>query len=76
VAGSAGVLRGSLRRILIPLVEAVSAPHGPDRYLEMIDPTWSLREARAKIIEVRRYPGTQVMLRLRPNGNWRSSAGR
>jgi ferredoxin-NADP reductase len=60
-----------LRRIVDPLLEAVSTPHGPDRYLEMVDPMWSLRKVRAKIVEVRHCAGGSAMLLLRPNGNWR-----
>lgn len=62
--------RVSLRRIAIPLLAAVTAPHGPDRYLEMINPTWSLREVRAEIVEVHCPALGSVTLLLRPNRNW------
>ena len=53
------------------LLEALAAPHGVDRYLELIRPSWSLREARAEVIEVRRQTADSVTLTLRPNENWK-----
>jgi stearoyl-CoA 9-desaturase NADPH oxidoreductase len=59
------------RRVLgSSLVEALAAPHGVDRYLELIRPSWSLHEARAELIEVRRQTADSVTLTLRPNENW------
>ena len=52
------------------LLEALAAPHGVDRYLEQIRPSWSLSEARAKVIDVRRQTADSVTLTLRPNENW------
>jgi ferredoxin-NADP reductase len=52
------------------LLEALAAPHGVDRYLELIRPSWSLREARAEVIEVRRQTADSVTLTLSPNENW------
>jgi ferredoxin-NADP reductase len=46
-------------------------PHGVDRYLELVDPTWSTTEVRARVEAVRRQTPSSVTLRLRPNGNWR-----
>jgi stearoyl-CoA 9-desaturase NADPH oxidoreductase len=58
------------------LLEALAAPHGVDRYLELIRPAWSLREARAEVSEVRRQTADSVTLTLRPNENWEGfSAG-
>jgi ferredoxin-NADP reductase len=52
------------------LVDRLMAPHGVDRYLELVDPTWTVREVRAEVVDVRRQtPGT-VMLTLRPNDAW------
>jgi ferredoxin-NADP reductase len=53
------------------LLEALAAPHGVDRYLELIRPSWSLRETRAEVIEVRRQTADSVTLTLRPNENWK-----
>ena len=52
------------------LLEALAAPHGVDRYLELIRPSWSLREARGVVTDVRRQTGDSVTLTLRPNENW------
>lgn len=54
-----------------PLVTALTAPHGVDRYLELLDPAWSVREVRATIEEVDRSAPNSVRLVLRPNGNFR-----
>jgi ferredoxin-NADP reductase len=52
------------------LVDRLTAPHGVDRYLELVDPRWTVREARAEVVSVRRQtPGT-VTLTLRPNAAW------
>lgn len=70
-ASATALGRASLHRVAVSLLTAVTAPHGPDRYLEMLDPMWSVRAVRAKIIEVRRPAAGSVTLVLRPNGNWR-----
>jgi len=58
------------------LVEALAAPHGVDRYLELIRPAWSLHETRAEVVTVRRETPGSVTLTLRPNENWHGfSAG-
>lgn len=59
-----------LRRVATPLLEALTAPHGPDRYLELVSPLWSLWEVRAEIVDIRRCAVGRVTLWLRPNGNW------
>jgi ferredoxin-NADP reductase len=59
------------RRVLgSALLEALAAPHGVDRYLELIRPSWSLHEARAEVVQVRRQTADSVTLTLRPNENW------
>src|SRR6266550_9361776 len=60
------------RRLLASgLLETLAAPHGVDRYLELIRPSWSLREIRAEILDVRRQTADSVTLSLRPNENWK-----
>jgi ferredoxin-NADP reductase len=60
------------RRVLgSGLLEALAAPHGVDRYLEQIRPSWSLHDARAEVLEVRRQTDDSVTLTLRPNENWK-----
>ena len=53
------------------LLEALTAPHGVERYLELVLPGFSLHELRAEIVEVRRRTPGSVTLRLRPNELWR-----
>lgn len=60
-----------LRRVLgSSLVEALTAPHGVDRYLELVNPRWSVREVRGKVIAVRHQTPDTVTLTVQPNGNW------
>jgi ferredoxin-NADP reductase len=59
------------RALASDLVDRLTAPHGVDRYLEHLDPRWSVREVRAEMVGVRRQtPGT-VTLTLAPNATWR-----
>jgi ferredoxin-NADP reductase len=56
------------RRVLrSPLVDLLTGPHGVDRYTELVEPTWTAGEARAKVIAVRRQTPRSVTLTLEPN---------
>jgi stearoyl-CoA 9-desaturase NADPH oxidoreductase len=58
------------RRVLgSSLVDVLTAPHGVDRYLELVRPAWSLQDARAEVVEARHH-ASSVTLSLRPNENW------
>ena len=50
-----------------PLVDLLTGPHGVDRYTELVSPTWTLGEARAKVVAVRRQTPRSVTLTLEPN---------
>jgi ferredoxin-NADP reductase len=50
-----------------PLLELLTGPHGVDRYTELVDPTWTQGDARAKVIAVRRQTPRSVTLTLEPN---------
>ncbi|MDV3132338.1 MULTISPECIES: ferredoxin reductase [Mycobacterium] len=50
-----------------PLLELLTGPHGVDRYTELVDPTWTRSDARAKVISVRRQTPRSVTLTLEPN---------
>jgi ferredoxin-NADP reductase len=50
-----------------PLVDLLTGPHGVDRYTELVEPTWTLGEARAKVVDVRRTTPRSVTLTLAPN---------
>jgi ferredoxin-NADP reductase len=50
-----------------PLVDLLTGPHGVDRYTELVTPTWTLGEPRAKVVAVRRQTPRSVTLTLEPN---------
>jgi ferredoxin-NADP reductase len=57
-------------------VAALAAPHGVDRYLEMVNPMWAATEVRARVVDVvRENPdsdGPEVAtLTLQPTSTWR-----
>lgn len=59
------------RRLLgSALADALTTPHGVDRYVELVRPAFSLREVRAEVVAVRRPTARSVTLALRPNANW------
>lgn len=55
---------------LVRAVDAAAAPHGIDRYVEQVIPTWSSTEVRGRIVAVDRSAPDSVVLTIRPNGNW------
>ena len=63
--------RHLVRRALASnLVDKLTAPHGIDRYLELVDPRWVVRETRAEVVAVERQTVGTVTLTLRPNDTW------
>jgi len=59
------------RRVLgSKLADALTTPHGVDRYVELVRPAFSLRDVRAEVVAVRRATARSVTLALRPNDNW------
>jgi stearoyl-CoA 9-desaturase NADPH oxidoreductase len=56
------------------LVDLLTGPHGVDRYTELVAPTWTLGEHRAKVIDVRRTTPRSVTLTLAPNDGFRSAS--
>jgi ferredoxin-NADP reductase len=57
-------------RRAVAAFDALATPHGVDRYLELVRPTWSSTEIRARVVGVSRATPDSVTLTLRPNGNW------
>jgi stearoyl-CoA 9-desaturase NADPH oxidoreductase len=55
------------------LLDLLTGPHGVDRYTELVAPTWTLGEARAKVIDVRRTTPRSVTLTLAPNATFKSN---
>lgn len=57
-----------------PLVAALTAPHGVDRYLELADPMWVVGEVRATVVAIHRETtaGEPVAtVTLKPSRAWR-----
>lgn len=61
--------RRSVRR-LVSAVDAFAAPHGVDRYVEQLLPTWSSTEVRGRVADVDRSAEGSVVLTIDANGNW------
>ena len=72
---SARNLAQTLRKRVLgsDLLELLTGPHGVDRYTELVAPTWTLGEARAKVIDVRRTTPRCVTLTLAPNETFTST---
>lgn len=54
------------------LLDLLTGPHGVDRYTELVAPTWTLGQARAKVIDVRRTTARSITLTLAPNESFTS----
>lgn len=65
------MLTGLRRALSSPLMQALAAPHGVDRYLEALNPAWSLNEVRARITAVRHETVDSITITLHPNHNWK-----
>jgi stearoyl-CoA 9-desaturase NADPH oxidoreductase len=63
--------QGRLVRALLAVADRALAPHGLDRYLELVVPAWSSQEIRATVVEVTHPTPSSVTLFLRPNHHWR-----
>lgn len=65
-----------VRRVLSsPLLDALAVPHGVSRYLELVDPLWSLDEHRALVTDVTRETDHTVTVTLRVADDYRHRAG-
>ncbi len=63
-------LRSPVERLLRSgptVLEALTAPHGVDGYLELLRPTWPPRDSRAQLTAVRRLSPSTVTMTLRPS---------
>ena len=52
------------------LLDLLAGPAGIDGYLEQVKPTWSVRDCRAEVTDVRRLTPDSVTLTLRTNRAW------
>jgi stearoyl-CoA 9-desaturase NADPH oxidoreductase len=57
-------------RRAVQVFDVAATPYGVDRYVELVRPSWSSTEVRAKVMRVARSTPRSVTLTLRPNGNW------
>lgn len=68
---NSGRFQKGLDRVLQSRVaEVLTYPHGVDRYLEALNPLWSVKGVRAEVDDIRYLTGDSVTLTLRPNHNW------
>jgi len=49
------------------LLDLLTGPHGVDRFTELVDPTWTRGDARARIVGVRHSTSRSITLTLAPN---------
>lgn len=52
---------------------ALTAPHGVDRYLELVNPMWAAREVRARVVSIERETHTAnpvATITLQPTSTW------
>lgn len=54
------------RTVAGPVGEVLAFPHGVDRYLELVDPLWSVDQLRGKVVRVDRTTADSVTLTLKP----------
>ncbi len=60
-----------VRRVLSSsILEALTAPHGVDRYLELVDPRWSIHEVRGRVVRVQRLTPDSVTFAVEVNAAW------
>lgn len=63
------MLTGALRRA-VSILDAAATPHGLDRYLELVAPTWSTSEVRGRVTAVTHPTADTVTLTIEANRNW------
>ncbi len=51
-------------------IDLLVGPHGIDRYLELIRPELTVRDARGRVLSVRRQTNRSVTLTVAPNSAW------
>jgi ferredoxin-NADP reductase len=63
------MLTETLRRA-VRILDAAATPHGVDRYLELVAPTWSTTEVRGRVCQVTHQTSDTVTLSIEANRNW------
>src|SRR6266403_813625 len=59
-----------IQRRLLRLVSSLSSPLLPDDYLELVNPLWSTRELRGRIVRVERETADAVTVHIKPGWQW------
>jgi hypothetical protein len=59
-----------VRRQALKALEALSTPLLPDDYLEMVNPLWSTRELRGRVVEVRHETASAATILIKPGHRW------
>jgi ferredoxin-NADP reductase len=62
--------RAGTRLLRSGLVDLLLGPHGVDRYIELVSPAATVRDARAEVTALRRQTARSVTLSLAPNRAW------
>lgn len=60
----------SRHRRALRLLHSFTSPLLPDDYLEMVNPLWSTRELRGRVVRVQRQGDAAVTLRIKPGWQW------
>jgi ferredoxin-NADP reductase len=63
-------LRHRTLRRAAGLLDVAFGPHGIDRYTELLRPTWTVGDLRARVVAVAHPTRDTVALTLEPNGGW------
>jgi stearoyl-CoA 9-desaturase NADPH oxidoreductase len=58
------------RRRVLRLIGSFTSPLLPDDYLEMVNPLWSTRELRGRVMRVEREGATAVTVSIKPGWEW------
>jgi stearoyl-CoA 9-desaturase NADPH oxidoreductase len=73
-ASGRGFVKTLQKRVLgSNLVDLLTGPHGVDRFTELVAPTWTLGEARARVVDVHRTTPRSVTLTLAANDSFTSA---
>jgi stearoyl-CoA 9-desaturase NADPH oxidoreductase len=60
----------ALRRRALRLARSFTSPLAPDDYLELIDPLWSTRELKGRVVSVARASADAVTILIKPGWEW------
>jgi stearoyl-CoA 9-desaturase NADPH oxidoreductase len=60
----------ALRRRALRLARSFTSPLAPDDYLELIDPLWSTRELKGRVIDVAPASADAVTILIKPGWEW------